>query len=91
MARLEKSGSSIRLPSHFCGQCSRIRLTADADDSTCLFSNIEYNIKSLLRGGASDEGSRELICDAVARKEERHHINETEFVQPLRTMSCIGG
>lgn len=75
----------------FCGQCSRIRLTADGMIRTCLFSNIEYNIKNLLRGGASDAELESFICDAVARKEERHHINETEFVQPLRTMSCIGG
>jgi cyclic pyranopterin phosphate synthase len=75
----------------FCGHCSRIRLTADGMIRTCLFSTVEYNIKALLRRGGSREELIDFIVAAVEKKEDRHHINDPEFVQPLRTMSCIGG
>ncbi|HWQ35380.1 MAG TPA: GTP 3',8-cyclase MoaA [Blastocatellia bacterium] len=75
----------------FCGHCSRIRLTADGMIRTCLFSTVEHNIKRLLRGGATSEELTDFIVATVDKKEDRHHINDPEFVQPLRTMSCIGG
>ncbi|QQS45891.1 MAG: GTP 3',8-cyclase MoaA [Acidobacteriota bacterium] len=75
----------------FCGHCSRIRLTADGMIRTCLFSTVEHNIKALLRSGASREELVAYIIATVNQKEDRHHINDPEFVQPLRTMSCIGG
>lgn len=75
----------------FCGACSRIRLTADGMIRTCLFSTVEHNIKRLLRGGATRDELIDFIIATVEKKEERHHINDAEFVQPLRTMSCIGG
>lgn len=75
----------------FCGHCSRIRLTADGMIRTCLFSTTEHNIRQLLRSGASRSELVEFILAAVEKKEERHHINDIDFVQPLRTMSCIGG
>jgi len=75
----------------FCGHCSRIRLTADGMIRTCLFSNVEHNIKRLLRTGASRDELVDFIVATVEKKEARHHINDPEFVQPLRTMSCIGG
>ncbi|MEY3284132.1 MAG: GTP 3',8-cyclase MoaA [Acidobacteriota bacterium] len=75
----------------FCGHCSRIRLTADGMIRTCLFSTTEHDIKQLLRAGASRRELVDFILAAVEKKEERHHINDVDFVQPLRTMSCIGG
>ena len=75
----------------FCGHCSRIRLTADGMIRTCLFSAVEHNIKQLLRDGASRDELIDFIAAVVEKKEDRHHINDPEFVQPLRTMSCIGG
>ncbi|MDX2031746.1 MAG: GTP 3',8-cyclase MoaA [Blastocatellia bacterium] len=75
----------------FCGHCSRIRLTADGMIRTCLFSTVEHNIKRLLRSGAGADDLIAFILATVEKKEDRHHINDPEFVQPLRTMSCIGG
>lgn len=75
----------------FCGACSRIRLTADGQIRTCLFSRGEHNLRDLLRDGASREQLVEFIKAAVLKKELRHHINDAEFVQPERTMSFIGG
>jgi cyclic pyranopterin phosphate synthase len=75
----------------FCGHCNRLRLTADGKIRTCLFSMAEHDLRGLLRGGASDQTVREYLREVVWQKEARHHIGEAEFVQPARTMSCIGG
>ncbi len=75
----------------FCGACSRIRLTADGQIRTCLFSLNEHNLRDLLRQGASKEQLREFIIRTVLKKEPAHRINEPDFVAPERTMSCIGG
>lgn len=75
----------------FCGDCNRIRLTADGRLRTCLFSLNETDLREPLRGGASDEELEVLIRDAVWRKELKHHIGEAGFIQPARTMSAIGG
>jgi GTP 3',8-cyclase len=75
----------------FCGHCNRIRLTADGKIRTCLFSLHEHDLKLLLRRGASDDEVQATLRSIVLQKEDRHHIGEPEFVQPERSMSCIGG
>jgi cyclic pyranopterin phosphate synthase len=75
----------------FCGQCSRIRLTADGQIRTCLFSNKEYNLRDVVRSNANRAEIIDFIRDVVFKKEPHHYINEENFVQPSRTMSFIGG
>ena len=75
----------------FCGACSRIRLTADGQIRTCLFSTTEHNLRDLIRSTSSRSEIVGFIEDVVMKKEPRHHINDAEFVQPSRTMSFIGG
>ena len=75
----------------FCGDCNRIRLTAEGELRTCLFSMTETDLRGPLRAGATDAELEELIRDAVWRKELKHHVNDPGFVQPARTMSQIGG
>jgi cyclic pyranopterin phosphate synthase len=75
----------------FCGNCNRIRLTADGQLRTCLFSLVEHDLKARLRDGSSDEDVARAIEAAVWTKEAGHRINRENFVQPPRTMSCIGG
>jgi GTP 3',8-cyclase len=75
----------------FCGDCDRIRLTADGKLRTCLFSIGETDLRGPLRAGASDDELAGVIRDAVWRKELKHRVNEPGFVQPARTMSAIGG
>lgn len=48
-------------------------------------------IQETLRSDASDEAIREYLKTVVLQKEDRHPIGEPDFVQPERTMSCIGG
>jgi cyclic pyranopterin phosphate synthase len=75
----------------FCGDCNRIRVTADGKLRTCLFSLNETDLRTPLRSGGSDAELAEVIRDAVWRKELKHHVNDPGFVQPERTMSAIGG
>ena len=75
----------------FCGDCDRIRLTADGKLRTCLFSIGETDLREPLRAGASDAELERIVRDAVWRKELTHRVNEPGFVQPARSMSAIGG
>jgi GTP 3',8-cyclase len=75
----------------FCGDCNRIRLTAEGGMRTCLFSMNETDLRGPLRSGASDAELEGIVRDAVWRKELKHHVNDPGFVQPARTMSRIGG
>jgi len=75
----------------FCSSCDRIRLTADGQLRTCLFSRREWDLKAPLREGASDSELAELIRWAVRHKELKHRINEPGFVRASRSMSQIGG
>jgi cyclic pyranopterin phosphate synthase len=75
----------------FCGDCNRIRITAEGELRTCLFSMTETDLREPLRAGASDAELEAIVRDAVWRKELKHHVNDPGFVQPARTMSRIGG
>jgi cyclic pyranopterin phosphate synthase len=75
----------------FCGHCNRLRLTADGKLRTCLFSLAEHDFRPLLRGGASDDDLAARLIELVTHKEAGHRIGQPDFVQPARTMSCIGG
>ena len=81
--------SSVSEP--FCSACDRVRLTSDGKFRTCLFSVHETDLRTLLRGGATDEEIADVITGAVWKKEEGHLINRPGFVRPERTMSQIGG
>lgn len=75
----------------FCGACSRIRLTADGQIRTCLFSTVEHSLRDVIRTGASRKEIEEFIEAVVLKKEPRHYINDPAFVAPSRSMSFIGG
>ena len=75
----------------FCADCNRIRLTAEGELRTCLFSLRETDLREPLRTGATDAELEKIIRGAVWRKELKHRVNEPGFVPPPRTMSAIGG
>jgi GTP 3',8-cyclase len=75
----------------FCGDCNRVRLTADGRLRTCLFSLNETDLRTPMRAGAGDPELEQIIRDAVWRKELKHHVGEPGFIQPARSMSAIGG
>jgi cyclic pyranopterin phosphate synthase len=75
----------------FCGACSRIRLTADGQIRTCLFSTVEHSLREVVRDGAARAEIIDFIESVVMKKEPRHYINDPSFVAPSRSMSFIGG
>jgi GTP 3',8-cyclase len=76
----------------FCSTCSRLRITADGKVRPCLFAHHEWDIRPLLRSGASHpDAIARFLQDAVYAKSAGHAIDSPEFRQPDRTMSAIGG
>jgi len=75
----------------FCGNCNRLRITADGKLRYCLFAIEEDDVKSLMRSGATDEQIADLVRSNLSRKWEGHEINSQKFVSPPRPMYSIGG
>jgi cyclic pyranopterin phosphate synthase len=75
----------------FCGDCDRVRLTADGQVRNCLFAREESDLRTALRSGASDEELAQRWRDAVLPKRPGHGIDDLTFLQPTRPMSAIGG
>ena len=75
----------------FCGDCNRVRLTADGQIRNCLFAREESDLRAPLRDGATDDELAERWRLAMAAKLPGHGINDPSFLQPTRPMSSIGG
>lgn len=75
----------------FCGNCDRIRLTADGQLRTCLFATDEFDLRAPLRAGETDDEIAARIEAAVGTKWAGHQINQVNFIRPKRNMSQIGG
>ncbi len=75
----------------FCGDCDRVRLTADGQVRNCLFATDESDLRLALRAGATDEEIADRWRAAVAPKLPGHGIDDVTFLQPSRPMSAIGG
>jgi GTP 3',8-cyclase len=75
----------------FCGDCNRVRLTADGQVRNCLFAREESDLKTALRSGASDAQLARQWQAAMAVKKAGHGIDDPSFLQPDRPMSAIGG
>ncbi len=81
--------ASITRP--FCGDCDRVRLTADGQVRNCLFAREESDLRAALRGGADDEELADRWRVAMLGKRPGHGIDDESFLQPTRPMSAIGG
>jgi cyclic pyranopterin phosphate synthase len=75
----------------FCGDCDRVRLTADGQVRNCLFAREESDLRTSLRSGADDEEIALRWVRAMATKRAGHGIDDVSFLQPDRPMSAIGG
>jgi cyclic pyranopterin phosphate synthase len=85
-----KVGFISPVSSHICAECNRIRLTSTGMIRPCLFSDTEYDVKSLMRNGSSDEEIRGFIRDVVKVKpEKKHEIGQIKKCQ--RNLRNIGG
>jgi len=75
----------------FCGDCDRVRLTADGQVRNCLFARDESDLRGAMRAGATDEELAQRWVTAMAGKLPGHGIDDPSFLQPDRPMSAIGG
>ncbi|MEN9595498.1 MAG: hypothetical protein RLY23_1981 [Actinomycetota bacterium] len=75
----------------FCGDCDRVRITADGRLRTCLFALDESDLREVVRSGGSDDDLAAVIARAVAGKWAGHRIGNVDFIRPDRSMSQIGG
>ncbi|HEX7194134.1 MAG TPA: GTP 3',8-cyclase MoaA [Chthoniobacterales bacterium] len=74
---------------HFCESCNKLRLTCDGKLRPCLGSHLEFDIKTPLRQGASDEELKLFFRDVVERKPQQHDFRNNYV--PGRRMVAIGG
>ncbi|MET0673383.1 MAG: GTP 3',8-cyclase MoaA [Microbacterium pygmaeum] len=91
--------ASVTAP--FCGDCDRLRLTADGQLRNCLFSTTEYDLLPTLRQAQGpdvmaeepdiDGGIDRMLRSCVHGKLPGHAINDPAFLQPARGMNAIGG
>ena len=75
----------------FCGDCDRVRITAEGKFRSCLFALDEHDLRAVLRDGGSDDDLAAVIEHAVGKKWAGHHIGKVDFIRPERSMSQIGG
>ncbi|MGA1346632.1 MAG: GTP 3',8-cyclase MoaA [Ilumatobacteraceae bacterium] len=75
----------------FCGDCDRVRLTAEGQFRTCLFATDEFDLRAAMRRGEGDDEVAARIVRAVGTKWAGHQINQVNFIRPGRSMSQIGG
>jgi cyclic pyranopterin phosphate synthase len=76
----------------FCVGCNRIRITSDGKLRTCLFSDLEADILTPMRDGASNEELLNIVEKAISKKPDGHEISKSEVIRTCtRTMSHIGG
>jgi cyclic pyranopterin phosphate synthase len=75
---------------HFCGECNRLRLTADGQLRPCLLSQQEIDLRSILRSNIDDKVLAELLLKSVAAKPEKHCLGGNHS-PGQRRMQGIGG
>jgi cyclic pyranopterin phosphate synthase len=75
----------------FCGDCDRVRITAEGEFRTCLFALEEFDLRAVIRNGGDDDELAATIARAVGTKWAGHRIGQVNFVRPGRSMSQIGG
>ena len=79
----------------FCGDCDRVRVTAEGKFCTCLFATDEFDLRAILRGPLPndqiDDALEAEVRRAVGLKWAGHSINQVNFIRPSRSMSQIGG
>jgi cyclic pyranopterin phosphate synthase len=77
----------------FCGACTRARLSAEGRLFTCLFATKGFDVRAILRGGASDPQVAEALSEVWRARADRYsEIRSAETLDlPKVEMSYIGG
>lgn len=75
----------------FCESCDRLRITAEGQVRNCLFSQEEWDVRGILRGGGSDDDLRQLMLACIGAKKAGHGTDDPQMQRPNRPMYQIGG
>ncbi len=77
----------------FCRDCTRARISTEGQLYTCLFATAGHDLRTLLRGGASDEAIHAAIGKVWTQRSDRYSEIRSEQTVPLKKieMSYIGG
>ncbi|WP_283249440.1 GTP 3',8-cyclase MoaA [Bacillus sp. FJAT-49736] len=77
----------------FCSSCTRARISADGRLYTCLFAGSGYDLRKLLRSGASDEEIQSEIIALWNNRYDRYSDERTQnkAMKKKIEMSYIGG
>lgn len=75
----------------FCGDCDRMRLTADGQIRNCLFALDHVDLRAVLRSGGTDEDIVATVAGEIDRKWAGHAIGQVHFIRPSKSMSQLGG
>lgn len=84
-------GFVTSMSQHFCGSCSRLRITADGNLKVCLFGSSEVSLRDAIRGGASKADLEAVVDVAVNRKKPQHAGMFNIAQRKNRPMILIGG
>ena len=87
-------GKVAVIPSYtrsLCGDCNRMRITADGNLLNCLYSQSETNIRDAIRNGASDSSIEKLIRGTMHKKLKDGWIAQNQGKDSRESMTQIGG
>jgi cyclic pyranopterin phosphate synthase len=76
---------------HFCSSCNRLRLTASGQIRPCLLTDIQIDIRDVLRGSGGDAQIEKTLLKAVSAKPDGHHLNDENPRAVRDQMTAIGG
>lgn len=79
------------ISNHFCDRCNRLRLTAEGMLRSCLLSDLQTDLKKMLREGCDDEAIRAAILETIRHKPKGHGLKPGETGDCHGRMSRIGG
>ena len=88
------AGKVAVIPSYsrnLCGNCNRIRLTADGNIRNCLYAHNEFNLRDLMRSGGTKEEMKELILSAMWKKLFDGWTAQKSGINSRESMTQIGG
>lgn len=86
-----KIGLISPLSSHFCRMCNRIRITPDGRLKTCLFNDMDIDLRTRMRQGIDDAQLTDIIRDTVSGKPSGHNFSPSGYRKCNANMSQIGG
>jgi cyclic pyranopterin phosphate synthase len=79
------------MSNHFCGECNRLRLTADGRLRACLYDGQERNLRQALQSAHPEEEIRRILMETILSKPERHALGDKAWGARDRKMYQIGG